>query len=79
MSDVRICPVCKSPFVLNARYGKKKKYCSIRCKTAYNRQMEKERTKERKLMEDGLAYDSIKAMHMGMSYGMYMALMKGRC
>lgn len=79
MSDIKICPVCKSPFPINSRYGKKKKYCSIRCKTIYNRQMEKERTKERKLMKDGLAYDSTKAIHMGLSYGQWMAIKEGRC
>lgn len=79
MSDVRICPVCKSPFSINVRYGKKKKYCSLRCKTIYNRRMERERIKERKLMEDDLAYDSTMAIRMGMSYGQWMAIKEGRC
>jgi hypothetical protein len=41
--------------------------------------MEKERAKERKLMKDSLAYDSTKAMHMGLSYGQWMAIKEGRC
>lgn len=79
MSDIRICPVCKSPFPINERYGKRKKYCSIRCKTIYNRQQEKERIKEQKLKKDSLMYASVKASDMGISYGEYMALKEGRC
>lgn len=79
MSDIRICPVCKSPFPINERYGKKKKYCSLRCKTIYNRQQEKERIKERRLIKDSLGYASVKATELGLSYGEYMALKEGRC
>ena len=82
----RVCPYCHKKWMSP---GGVRQYCSDRCR--YEAKKERDRIWSREKRFKGykpkpapepmtdLGEDSIKARESGMSYGMYMALMKGRC
>ena len=87
---MRICPYCHKPWVPSGRG--RRRYCSDACRAGAKRERDRLRQreirfkgelpiprKEERQPENTLGEDSVKARESGMSYGMYMALMKGRC
>ena len=87
---MRICPYCHKPWTPSGRGWRR--YCSDACRAGAKRERDRLRQrelrfkgelpiprKEERQQENTLGEDSVKARESVMSYGMYMALMKGRC